>query len=91
MLREYCHDTGRDWDEGVHFTLFAIREAKQESLGFSPAELVFGHSVRGPLKVLKEPFLCNVSPQTTVQNFVSRCKERLRHASALAKVALSSS
>uniref|UniRef100_A0A671UCI0 Gypsy retrotransposon integrase-like protein 1 n=1 Tax=Sparus aurata TaxID=8175 RepID=A0A671UCI0_SPAAU len=91
MLRKYCYETGRDWDDGVPFTLFAIREAKQESLGFSPAELVFGHSVRGPLKVLKEQFLCNVSPQTTVQDFVSRCKERLRYASALAKVALSSS
>nr|XP_043896825.1 uncharacterized protein LOC122778793 [Solea senegalensis] len=91
MLRKYCHDTGRDWDEGVPFTLFAIREAKQESLGFSPAELVFGHNVRGPLKVLKEKFLCNISPQTTVQDFVSQCKERLRNASALAKVALSSS
>nr|XP_043876803.1 uncharacterized protein LOC122766190 isoform X1 [Solea senegalensis] len=91
MLRKYCHDTGRYWDEGVPFTLFAIREAKQESLGFSPAELVFGHNVRGPLKVLKEKFLCNISPQTTVQDFVSQCKERLRNASALAKVALSSS
>ena len=91
LLRKYCHDTGRDWDEGVPFALFAIRGVKQESLGFSPAELVFGHDVRGPLKVLKEQFLCNFSQQTTVQDLVSRCRERLRHASALAKVALSSS
>jgi hypothetical protein len=28
--------------------LFAVREAFQESLGFSPFELVFGHSVGGP-------------------------------------------
>ena len=54
MLKKYCHETGRDWDEGVPFVLFAIRDAKQESLGFSQAELVFGHNVRGPLKVLKE-------------------------------------
>ncbi|KAI3351357.1 hypothetical protein L3Q82_005905 [Scortum barcoo] len=33
----------RDWDEGVPLVLFAAREAVQESLGFSPAELVFGH------------------------------------------------
>ena len=91
MLRKYCHDTGRDWDEGVPFALFAIRGVKQESLGFSPAELVFGHDVRGRQKVLKEQFLCNISQQTTVQDLVSRCTERLRHASALAKVALSSS
>ena len=24
MLRKYCHDTGREWDEGIPFTLFAI-------------------------------------------------------------------
>ena len=35
--------------------LFAVREAVQESLGFSPFELVFGRTVRGPLKVLKFP------------------------------------
>ncbi len=29
----------------------------QESLGFSPAELVFGHTVRGPLKLLSEQLL----------------------------------
>ncbi len=38
----------------VPLVLFAVREAVQESLGFSPAELVFGHTVRGPLKMLKE-------------------------------------
>ena len=47
-------DTNRDWDEGVHLLLFAVRESVQESLGFSPFELVFGHSVRGPLKLFKE-------------------------------------
>ena len=53
VLRKYCLDTGKCWDEGVPFALFALRETVQESLGFSPAELVFGHTVRGPLKVLK--------------------------------------
>jgi len=47
MLKKYCFDTGRSWDEGVPF-VFAIRDAKQESLGFSLAELVFGRRVRGP-------------------------------------------
>ena len=44
---------------GIHLLLFAVRESVQESLGFSPFELVFGHSVRGPLKLLKEKFLSN--------------------------------
>ncbi len=54
MLKKYCQETDKDWDEGVPLVLFAVRETIQESLGFSPAELVFGHQVRCPLKVLKE-------------------------------------
>ena len=57
MIRSYCFDTEKDWDEGIHFLLFAVRESVQESLGFSPFGLVFGHTVRGPLKLLKEKFL----------------------------------
>ena len=54
MIRSYCFDTNRDWDEGIHLLLFAVWESMQESLGFSPFDLVFGHSVRGPLKLFKE-------------------------------------
>ena len=41
----FCHQTGKDWDEGVHHLLFSARDSVQESLGFSPFELVFGHSI----------------------------------------------
>ena len=41
MTRLYCFDTEKDWDEGIHLLLFAVRESVQESLGFSPFELVF--------------------------------------------------
>ena len=46
----------KNWDEGVHLLLCAVRESVQESLGFSPFELVFGHTVRGPFKLLKRNF-----------------------------------
>ena len=45
MIRSYCFDTEKDWDDGIHLLLFAVRESVQESLGFSPFKLVFGHSV----------------------------------------------
>ena len=54
MITSYCFDTVKDWDEGIHLLLFAVRESVQESLGFSPFELVFGHSVRGPLNFERE-------------------------------------
>ena len=50
MIRAYCLDNEKDWDEGISLLLFAVRESFQESLGFSPFELIFGHSVHGLLK-----------------------------------------
>uniref|UniRef100_A0A669CLV6 Gypsy retrotransposon integrase-like protein 1 n=1 Tax=Oreochromis niloticus TaxID=8128 RepID=A0A669CLV6_ORENI len=91
MLKKYCHDTGRSWDEDVPFVLFAIRDAKQGSLGFSPAALVFGCDVRGPLKVLKEGFLGGGVPKTDMTDFVKTCRDRWQHATSLAKEALCTS
>ena len=77
MIRSYCFDTGKYWDQGINLLLFAVRESVQESLGFSPFELVFGHSVRGPLKLLKEKFLSNdVTPLNLLQ-YVSDFRIRL--------------
>ncbi|KAI2649596.1 Retrovirus-related Pol polyprotein [Labeo rohita] len=91
MLRKYCLETAWDWDEGVPLVLFAVRETMQESLGFSPAELVFGHQVRGPLKVLKEHMLSiESSPKTNILDYVSTFREHLHSACTLAKDSLAS-
>lgn len=53
--------------------LFAAREAVQISLGFSPAELVFGHMPRGPLKSLQDKFLASdSSAERNVLDYISR-------------------
>ncbi len=58
----------------------------QESLGFSPFELVYGHSVRGPLKVIKEKWLsADDPPKYNLLEYVSEFKERLIQACALAQ------
>ncbi len=89
MLRKHCLDTARDWDEGVPLVLFAVRETVQESLGFSPAELVFGHQVRGPLKVLKEHMLSvDSSPSVNILDYVSNFRDRLHAACSLARESL---
>ena len=36
MMKTYCHQYEKDWDERVHLVLFAAREAVQESLGSVP-------------------------------------------------------
>ncbi|XP_063585382.1 uncharacterized protein LOC134762766 [Penaeus indicus] len=78
MLRKYCVEVEKDWDEGVHVLLFAIRESKQESLGFSPFELVYGHEVRGPLKLLKESWVSEEHVMPLLK-YVHTFKERLLH------------
>ena len=45
LMRTYCLEYQVDWDQGIHLLLFVVREAVQESTGFSPFELVFGRTV----------------------------------------------
>ena len=33
MIRSYCFDTEKDWDEGIHLLLFAVRESVKSLLG----------------------------------------------------------
>ena len=90
MLRKYCTETNREWDEGLPLLLFAVREMLQESLGFSPADLVFGHTVRGPIRLLREKFLSNkTSSIENMLDYVSSFRERLHHACDLARDSLS--
>ena len=85
MIRAYCVEHDKDWNEGLPLLLFAIREVPNESLGFSPFELVFGRSARGPLALVKEKWLRDDQPTESVLNYVVKLKERLRSACELAK------
>ena len=91
MIRSYCFDTEKDLDEGIRLLLFAVRESVQESLGFSPFELVFGHSVRGPLKLLKEKFLSNDETPLNLLQYVSDFRNRLSRAYEVARSNLKTS
>jgi len=84
MIRAYCFEYQTEWDQGIHMLLFAVREAVQESLGFSPFELVFGRTVRGPLKLLKENWLAS-EPTTNLLDQVSDLRLRLTSACELAR------
>ena len=85
MIRTYCFGSEKDWDEGIHLLLFAARESVQESLGFSPFELVFGHQVRGPLKLLKEKFISDNHADSNLLQYVSDFRDRLHNVSEIAK------
>ena len=91
MMRTYS-EQHKDWSAGIPLLLFAIRETVQESLGFSPFELVFGHEVRGPLKLIKEKLLNNEEPnQLSTLDYVSKFKERLQEVRKVASENLKNS
>ncbi|KAK2920619.1 hypothetical protein Q8A73_000104 [Channa argus] len=90
MIRKFCTESNREWDEGLPLLLFAVRETRQESLGFSPSDLVFGHTVRGPLRLLLEKWLSEKSsPETNILDYVSLFRERLHQACDVARESLS--
>lgn len=79
VLKKYCLETQTDWDDNIGWLLFAIRECPQESLGYSPFEVLYGRQIRGPLKVLKDKWLSVESscPKQTVSQYVTNLKSTL--------------
>lgn len=83
MIKAFCLETGSEWDEGIDLLLFSVRDSVQESLGYSPFQLIYGHEVRGPLKVLKECWLIE-EEDIPVAAYVNKFKHRLRTAISIA-------
>ena len=54
VLFTMCAERPNDWDKYLPALLFAVREIPQESLGFSPFELLYGRNARGPMQILRE-------------------------------------
>ena len=65
--------------------LFAVHISVQESLGFTPFELVFGHAVRGPLLSLKKKWLDEDPEKISVLKYIATFKDRLFSAGQMAK------
>jgi transposase InsO family protein len=53
MLKTICDEKPKDWSKYLNALLFAYREVPQDSLGFAPFELLYGHSLHGPMKILR--------------------------------------
>lgn len=70
IMREYCFEESKDWDKGVHLLLFAVRESVHESLGLSTFELVFGHILQLPLKLLKEAWIAVDSSEAVITQVI---------------------
>ena len=93
MLKRMCSERPKDWDRYINAVLFAYRETPNESLGFSPFEMLYGRSVRGPLTILRELMTKEeVDPDVkTTYQYVIDLKDRLSSTCDLAQQALSKS
>lgn len=83
LLRAYCVELGLDWEEGLPWLMLAAREVNQESLGFSPNQLVFAHKVRSPLTVLRDIWV-DSNPPPKLSDYVHGFRRRLVAAVQLA-------
>lgn len=54
LLRAMCYERKTDWEVCLPAAMFALRTAPHESTGFSPPELVYGRSLRSPLRIIRE-------------------------------------
>jgi archaeosine-15-forming tRNA-guanine transglycosylase len=87
MLKHLCQEQPKEWDRFIPALLFAIREVPQESLKFSPFELLYGRSVRGPMQILKELWTkeeCTDETRTTFQ-YVVDLRNRIEQTCELAR------
>ena len=86
MLRKMCAERPRDWDRFIPAALFAYREVPNGSTGFSPFELLYGRTVRGPMQVLKELW---TQPETSevcnTYQYVLDLREKLEETCQLAR------
>ena len=79
MLVRLCNEQPREWDRYLEPLLFAYREIPQESTGFSPFELLFGRTVRGPMAILRELWAKEGTPgeATTRYQYVFDLRSRI--------------
>ena len=91
MLRKTSLSEGKDWDKLIPYLLFAYREVPQASTGFSPFELLYGRSVRGPLDVLKEAWESEKRSKESVVSHVLSVRDKLDKMSKIVQQNLSTS
>ncbi|XP_060601263.1 uncharacterized protein LOC132754618 [Ruditapes philippinarum] len=92
MLKKMCQERHKDWDRYLFAVLFAYREVPQSSTGFSPFELLYGRTVRGPMQALKELWTETEVPETrNTYEYVLDLRSRLEQTCKIARENLSNS
>ena len=86
MLRWMCAERPKDWDKYKPAFHFAIREVPQESLGFSPFELLYGRNVKGPMAILRALWSVETPDEQVLSTYqyVIELRDRLEQTCKLA-------
>ena len=79
VLRRMCAERPKDWDKYLLALLFSIREVPKEMSVFSPFEILYGSSVRGPMTILRELWSRGVNDEQVLSAYpyVIELTERL--------------
>ena len=83
-VQKHVDTTGKDWDLHIQSSVYAIRTSLTKSTGFSPAELIFGTSLKTPIKLLAttDPKELQIPPrhhhQKQAQQFTSALGSQLQ-------------
>ena len=93
MFKRLCQDQPKQWHRLINPVLFAYREVPQESKGFSPFQLLYGQSVRGPGTILKELWTKEIDiPEVKFSyEYVTELRERFVDSLKLAQKGLQKS
>lgn len=87
MLKKLAIEQPEKWDQYIPALLFAYREVPQESLGFSPFELLYGRTVKGPMRVLRQMWTeeeTNDEMKTTAE-YVTDLRNRIEETCQIAR------
>ena len=86
MLSRTSAEKPKDWDKYILALLFAYREVPQATMDFTPFELMYRRTVKGPLCVLKELWTGekNTDEVMTTYQHVLELRERLEETCELA-------
>ncbi|XP_042878233.1 uncharacterized protein LOC122257193 [Penaeus japonicus] len=89
MLKRMCVEQPKQWPRYIDPLLFAYRDVPQSSTKFSPFELIYGHTVRGPLSLLKDLWEAderNIKDETrTAYEYVIDLRDKLAETCKLAQ------
>ena len=87
MLKRLCQDQPKQWHRLINPVLFCYREGPQESTGFSPFQLLYRRSARGPGMILKELWTkeVNIPEVKTSYEYVTNLRDRIEDSLKLAQ------